>query len=96
MGAIESYPFTGSSELITDITSSGITLKENNLRVISDGQILESSACLFTTNKIKNINLKDLNENNSMKFSTILALRLDQKKILEKSIYIVLLRCFIN
>ena len=60
LGATESYPFTGSSELITDITSSGTTLKENNLRVISDGQILESSACLFTTNKIKNINLKDL------------------------------------
>ena len=60
LGATESYPFTGSSELITDITSSGTTLKENNLRVISDGQILESSACLFTTNKIKNINLNDL------------------------------------
>ena len=41
LGAMESYPFTGSSELITDITSSGITLKENNLRVISDGQILK-------------------------------------------------------
>ena len=42
--------------LVSTITSSGTTLKENNLRVISDGQILESSACLFTTNKIKNIN----------------------------------------
>ena len=32
LGATESYPFTGSSELITDITSTGSTLKENNLR----------------------------------------------------------------
>ena len=30
------YPFTGSSELITDITSTGSTLKANNLRIIND------------------------------------------------------------
>jgi ATP phosphoribosyltransferase len=30
LGATESYPFTGSSELITDITSTGSTLKANN------------------------------------------------------------------
>jgi len=53
LGATESYPFTGSAELITDITSSGSTLKENNLRIISDGKILKSSACLFVSKKFK-------------------------------------------
>ena len=53
LGATESYPFTGSSELITDITSTGSTLKANNLRIINDGTILKSSACIFISNKIK-------------------------------------------
>ncbi len=47
LGATEAYPFTGSAELITDITSSGETLKANNLRVLKDGQILKSEACLM-------------------------------------------------
>jgi len=49
LGATESYPFTGSAELITDITSTGSTLKANNLRVITDGSILKSSACLLVS-----------------------------------------------
>jgi ATP phosphoribosyltransferase len=47
LGATEAYPFTGSAELITDITSTGETLKANNLRVLKDGQILKSQACLM-------------------------------------------------
>ena len=47
LGATETYPFIGSSEIITDITSSGKTLEDNNLRVLKDGQILKSTACLF-------------------------------------------------
>ena len=58
LGATESYPFTGSAELVSDITSTGSTLKENNLRVISDGKILKSSACLLIS---KNFNKKNLN-----------------------------------
>ena len=53
LGATESYPFTGSSELITDITSTGSTLKANNLRIINDGVILKSSACIFFSKKIE-------------------------------------------
>ena len=49
LGATEVYPFTGSSEIITDITSSGETLRANNLRILKDGQILKSSACLFVS-----------------------------------------------
>ena len=51
LGATETYPFIGSSEIITDITSSGKTLADNNLRVLKDGLILKSSACLMTSKK---------------------------------------------
>ena len=47
LGATEAYPFTGSSEIITDITSTGETLKANNLRILKDGEILRSEACLM-------------------------------------------------
>ena len=51
LGATETYPFIGSSEIITDITSTGKTLADNNLRILKDGLILSSTACLFTAKK---------------------------------------------
>jgi len=61
LGATESYPFTGSAELITDISSTGETLKANNLRVLKDGEILKSQACIFASKKnLKRKGLKKL------------------------------------
>ena len=57
LGATETYPFIGSSEIITDITSTGKTLEDNNLRVLKNGLILKSTACLFVAKK-KAISLK--------------------------------------
>ena len=51
LGATETYPFIGSSEIISDITSTGKTLKDNNLRILKDGLILKSQACLFYSKK---------------------------------------------
>jgi len=51
LGATETYPFIGSSEIIVDITSTGKTLADNNLRVLKDGLILNSMACLFYSKK---------------------------------------------
>ena len=51
LGATETYPFIGSSEIITDITSTGKTLADNNLRVLKDRLILNSTACLFSAKK---------------------------------------------
>lgn len=45
-GATEAAPASGSAELIVDITSTGSTLKANNLKILSDGQMLESEAQL--------------------------------------------------
>ena len=47
LGSTEVAPFTGTAEIISDITSTGDTLKANNLRVLKDGEILKSQACLM-------------------------------------------------
>ena len=61
LGATETSPFTGSSEIITDITSTGETLKANNLRVLTDGEILKSEACMMVSkSSLKNKELKKL------------------------------------
>ena len=46
IGSTEIAPYTGSSEVITDITSTGSTLAANNLRIINDGYILKSELCM--------------------------------------------------
>ena len=51
LGATETYPFIGSSEIVTDITSTGKTLQDNNLRVLKDGLILKSAAFLLASKK---------------------------------------------
>ena len=51
LGATEIYPFTNQSEIIADITSTGATLKANKLRILKDGLILKSSACLIVSKK---------------------------------------------
>ena len=61
LGATEVYPFTGSSEIITDITSTGETLNANNLRVLKDGEILKSEACMMISkSSSKNKSLQNL------------------------------------
>ena len=51
LGSTEVYPFTNQSEIITDITSTGATLKANKLRILKDGDILKSSACILVSKK---------------------------------------------
>ncbi len=51
-GATEGSPSSGTSELIVDITSSGKTLEANNLRVLNDGIILKSEACIFASKSL--------------------------------------------
>ena len=63
LGATETYPFIGSSEIITDITSTGKTLSDNNLRELKDGLILNSTACLFYAKK----KLMKINKSNIFK-----------------------------
>ncbi|WP_019996693.1 ATP phosphoribosyltransferase [Aureimonas ureilytica] len=49
LGATEGAPAAGSADIIVDITSTGSTLTANHLRVLKDGVILRSEACLALT-----------------------------------------------
>jgi ATP phosphoribosyltransferase len=46
-GAIEAAPALETADIICDITSSGVTLRENRLKMVSAGVVLESQACLI-------------------------------------------------
>ena len=59
LGATEAYPLSGSSEIISDITSTGETLRANNLRILIDGKIISSQACMIVAKKsVKKKNIK--------------------------------------
>jgi ATP phosphoribosyltransferase len=46
LGATEGAPAAGSADVIVDITTTGSTLRANHLKVLADGVILRSQACL--------------------------------------------------
>lgn len=51
LGATEGAPAAGQADIIVDITSTGSTLKANHLKILSDGVILRSEACLVRARK---------------------------------------------
>ncbi|MBB3975758.1 ATP phosphoribosyltransferase [Rhizobium azooxidifex] len=51
LGATEGAPASGSADIIVDITSTGSTLRANNLKILSDGIIVRSEACLVRARK---------------------------------------------
>ena len=51
LGATEGAPASGSADIIVDITSTGSTLNANHLKILSDGVILRSQACLVRARK---------------------------------------------
>ncbi|AXV14527.1 ATP phosphoribosyltransferase catalytic subunit HisG [Neorhizobium sp. SOG26] len=51
LGATEGAPAAGQADIIVDITSTGSTLRANHLKVLSDGVILKSEACLVRARK---------------------------------------------
>lgn len=46
-GATEGAPAAGAADAIVDITTTGATLAANGLKILADGVILKSQACLF-------------------------------------------------
>jgi len=46
-GALELHPSLGIADIIVDLTSSGVTLKDNRLRELAGGIVLDSAACLI-------------------------------------------------
>ena len=56
LGSTELMCAMNTASVVSDITSSGDTLKQNNLKILADGEILKSQACIFSSKK--NINKK--------------------------------------
>ena len=48
-GTLEAAPTIGYADVIADLVSTGTTLRDNRLRVIEDGLILYSQACLIAS-----------------------------------------------
>src|SRR5258706_852283 len=46
-GALEAAPLTDTADLIVDLTETGTTLRENPLKLLDDGVVLRSKACLI-------------------------------------------------
>lgn len=53
LGATEGAPAAGLADVVVDITTSGSTLRANHLKVLADGVILRSQACLVASRKIR-------------------------------------------
>tara|TARA_B100000941_G_scaffold41321_1_gene25063 strand:+ start:637 stop:1608 length:972 start_codon:yes stop_codon:yes gene_type:complete len=70
IGSTEGSPSAGTAEIITDITSSGKTLEENNLKILDDGIILKSEACIFAS---INKNWREIAFENIKKFLMVLS-----------------------
>jgi ATP phosphoribosyltransferase len=51
LGATEGAPAAGLADVIVDITTTGSTLRANHLKVLGDGTILQSQACLVASRK---------------------------------------------
>ncbi len=51
-GALEAAPLTDTADLIVDLTETGTTLRENNLKLLNDGTVLRSQASLISNARI--------------------------------------------
>lgn len=49
LGATEGTPAAQTADIIVDITTTGTTLKANHLKILGDGIILKSEACLIAS-----------------------------------------------
>lgn len=68
-GALEAAPLTDTADLIVDLTETGTTLRENHLKLLDDGVVLHSQACL-----IANVHLLKQNKHALRMASTMLEL----------------------
>ncbi len=53
LGATEGAPAAGLADVVVDITTTGSTLRANRLKILSDGVILKSQACLVASKKAR-------------------------------------------
>ncbi|MBF8299055.1 MAG: phosphoribosyltransferase [Dehalococcoidia bacterium] len=51
-GGVEAAPLIDIADIVCDIASSGSTLRENNLKVLEDGVIVQSTSCLVANKRL--------------------------------------------
>ena len=59
-GALEAAPQLGTADFIIDLVETGVTLRENHLKTLEGGRILESEACLFGNREMLSSNSQAL------------------------------------
>lgn len=55
-GAIEAAPTLGYADIVIDLTQTGTTLRENHLKTIDGGIIIDSQACLIANRRVLQAN----------------------------------------
>ncbi len=50
-GALEAAPVLGYADIISDLSETGVTLRDNRLRILSGGVILRAQACLIASRR---------------------------------------------
>ncbi len=65
-GALEAAPLTNTADLIVDLTETGTTLRENRLKLLDDGVVLRSQACLVANARLLKENPEALNITTTM------------------------------
>jgi ATP phosphoribosyltransferase len=59
-GALEIAPTVGYADLIVDLVSTGTTLRDNRLRKLDDGKVLDAEACLIANRESLSSNSQTL------------------------------------
>ncbi len=65
-GTLEAAPSLGYADIITDITSTGATLRENRLKTIHGGSVMTSQACLINNKALVTESPEKLNAATAM------------------------------
>src|SRR5260370_29982012 len=65
-GPLEARPLTDTADLIVDLTETGTTLRENHLKLLDDGGVLRSQACLSPNARILRENEQSLGQASMM------------------------------
>lgn len=65
-GAIEAAPTLGYADIVIDLTQTGTTLRENHLKPVSNGVIVESQACLIGNRRVLHNNATALETTRTM------------------------------
>ncbi len=81
-GAMEAAPLMGYADVIADIVETGTTLRENRLKTLADGCVLESRAVLIG-------NLRSLSEDESKKETLRFVLELIEGRLNANDVYSV-------